>query len=213
MSGDCELDLRLDLPKLVLGFADVDSLVIQRGTWSMARRNLSLVWPESPKHGPGWGDTVLPCPTTACKAGETLQCWRLVGCYSTAKLAQVNKPTTSMLYYCKKSGTGANLTAGTPACAGEHPLVICVSKHPGGTPPATRSLPHQHLLARSVLLSMRSSAASSWLETAGGRCQPITGSPSCRDQVTRSGGEPSTRHSRLTLSPTSTVRSPRGSGK
>lgn len=89
--------------------------------------------------------------------------------------------------------------------------MICASKHPGGTPHAlchTNTCLHARLL-----LSMRSSAASSWLETPGGCCQPATGSPSCRDQVTRSGGEPSTWHSRLTLSPTSTVRSPRGSGK
>ena len=77
-----------------------------------------------------------------------------------------------------------------------------------------RSLPPERTLARSaLLLSMRSSAASSWLETPRGPCQPVTGFPSCRDQVTCGGGEPSTRHSRLTRSPTSTATSPRGSGK
>lgn len=93
MSGDRELDLCLDLPKLVLGFADVDGLVVQRGTWSTVRRNLSLVWPESPEHGPGCCDTTLPCPTTACKAGETHQCWRLVGCYSTDCASKKYKQT------------------------------------------------------------------------------------------------------------------------
>lgn len=89
MSGDHELDLRLDFPKLILGFADVDGLVIQRGAWSTAGRSLSLVGLESPKQAPGWGDTTIPCPTTASNRGETLQGWRLAGCYSTAKLAQV----------------------------------------------------------------------------------------------------------------------------
>lgn len=107
MSGDHELDLRSDFPKLVLGFADVDGLVIQRGAWSTAGRNLSLVGLESPEQAPGQGDTALPSPTTASDGGQTLQGWRLAGCYSIPKLTQVksaNKPTMSMLYYRKKSG-------------------------------------------------------------------------------------------------------------
>lgn len=48
VTGDRELDLRLDLPKLILGFADVDGLVIQRGTWNMARR-MSPVGLKSPE--------------------------------------------------------------------------------------------------------------------------------------------------------------------
>lgn len=60
MSGDRELDLRLDFPKLILGFTDVDALVIQRGTWSTAGRRLSLVGLENPKKAAGWGDTIQP---------------------------------------------------------------------------------------------------------------------------------------------------------
>lgn len=96
---------------------------------------------------------------------------------------------------------------------GEHPRVT-LRKHAPRRDARMCSPPRQHMLARSaLLLSMKSSAASSSLETPRGPCQPVTGFPSCRDQVTRGGGEPSTRHSRLTLSPTSTAVSPRGSGK
>lgn len=55
LSCDCELDLCLDFPKLILGFTDVDGLVIQRGTWSTGGRSLSLVGLESPEQAPGWG--------------------------------------------------------------------------------------------------------------------------------------------------------------
>lgn len=161
LSCDCELDLCLDFPKLILGFTDVDGLVIQRGTWSTGGRSLSLVGLESPEQAPGWGSP-SPAPPHL-QRGQTPQSWRLAGCYCTAKLAQVKN---------------------------------------------TNKWVHTQLL-----LSMRSWAASSWLETPRGPCQPTTGFPSCLDQVTRGRGDPSTWHSRLTLSPTFTSMSPRGSGK
>lgn len=55
LSADCELDLCADSPKLILGFADVDGLVIQRGTWSTGGSSLSLVGLESPEKAPGQG--------------------------------------------------------------------------------------------------------------------------------------------------------------
>lgn len=160
LSCDCELDLCMDLPKLVLGFTDVDGLVIQRGTWSTVGRNLSLVGLESPKKAPRQRPPPLPHPISN---GNRRQSWILAGCYCTPKLAQVKN---------------------TNKCMHTQPL-----------------------------LSMRSWAVSSWLESSRGPCQPTTGFPSCRDQVTWGGGDPSTRHGRLTLSPTLTSRSPRGSGK
>lgn len=55
LSGDCELDLCVDFPKLILGFTDVGGLVIQRGTWSTVGRSLSLVGLESLEQAPGRG--------------------------------------------------------------------------------------------------------------------------------------------------------------
>lgn len=161
LSRDCELDLCMDLAKLVLGFTDVDGLVIQRGTWSTVGRNLSLVGLESPEKAPRQGPP-SPAPPHL-QWGQTPQRWILAGCYCTPKLAQVKNTNKCM---------------------------------------------HTHFL-----LSMRSWAVSSWLESSRGPCQPTTGFPSCRDQVTWGRGDPSTRHGRLTLSPTLTSRSPRGSGK
>lgn len=77
-----------------------------------------------------------------------------------------------------------------------------MSAHPGRTP--ARPLHHSAHAQRSP--SMRSSAP-------GSPCCCTTGFPSCRDQATCSGSEPSARHGRVTLSPISISRSPRGSGK
>lgn len=77
-----------------------------------------------------------------------------------------------------------------------------MSTHPGRTP--VHPLHRPTHTQRSP--SMRSSAP-------GSPSCCTTGFPSCRDQATCSGSEPSARHGRVTASPISTSRSPRGSGK
>lgn len=58
LSGDRELDLRSDFPKIILGFTDIDGLVIQRGTWSTEGEHTEVLRERAPRQ-----DARAPSPS------------------------------------------------------------------------------------------------------------------------------------------------------
>lgn len=164
VSGDRELDLHSDRPELVLGFADVHSLVPQRGACGTAGSSLSELQQRSE-----------PCPGPHLRPGM-LRRWGLAGCHGLAKLAPVRR-AHKLLSRAPRGqeewARGLSPLLGHQPAAGRH-LEVALGKHPG---PCVLPTTLSSLTVDEELSSFQPAGNTTWLKPAGHRL-PVLPSPS-----------------------------------
>lgn len=67
LSSDRQLHLCSDFPKIVLGFTDIDSLVIQRGSWSTEGEHTEVLCERTPRQ-----DACTPSPSLGTRSALTI---------------------------------------------------------------------------------------------------------------------------------------------